>query len=140
MKCYGWEAPSLQFAVESGTYKDAGFKDINLIINIFCIILYNIYIYSDVYMCKDSLIQVRMKFDCDFFGSTLHQKNGSLRVTRYMSKIIQCCNPWHPLPPPPFGLSVYKPYSDISDMLMPASQTTWSTRPCRWRWKKSWRV
>lgn len=91
-------------------------------------------------MCKDSLIQVRMKFDCDFFGSTLHQKNGSLRVTRYMSKIIQCCNPWHPLPPPPFGLSVYKPYSDISDMLMPASQTTWSTRPCRWRWKKSWRV
>lgn len=45
-----------------------------------------------------------------------------------------------PTPPPPFGLSVYKPYSDISDMLMPASQTTWSTRPCRWRWKKSWRV
>ena len=37
MKCYGWEAPSLQFAMESGTYKDAGFKDIYVIINIFCI-------------------------------------------------------------------------------------------------------
>lgn len=40
-----------------------------------------------------------MKFYYDFSGSTLHQKNGSLRVIRFLSKIIQCCNPWHPLPP-----------------------------------------
>lgn len=32
VKCYGWEAPSLQLSMERGTYKDAGFKDIDLII------------------------------------------------------------------------------------------------------------